>query len=47
MNWTFDRFGTYRPIFIVCACIMVTVLVVFQFILNTAYKRKREVMETQ
>lgn len=44
MNWTFDHFGTYRPMFVVCACIMITVLVIFQFILNAAERRKKEIV---
>jgi len=44
MNWTFDRFGTYRPIFLVCAVIMIAVLIIFQFILNAAQKCKDEIM---
>ena len=47
MNWTFDHFGTYKPIFVVCAGVMVAVLIIFQFVLGAANKRKREVMEVQ
>lgn len=41
MNWSFDRFGTYRPIFLVCACVMIAVLIIFQFVLNAAQKCKK------
>lgn len=44
MNWSFDRFGTYRPIFLVCAGIMVIVLITFQFILNASQKVKKQIM---
>lgn len=45
MNWSFDRFGTYRPIFLVCAGIMVIVLITFQFILSASQKVKKEIIE--
>lgn len=45
MNWSFDRFGTYRPIFLVCAGIMIIVLIAFQFILNASQKVKKEIIE--
>ena len=40
MNWCFDTFGTYKPAFCACAGIMAVVMVVFQFVLSAADKRK-------
>ena len=45
MNWTFDHFGTYRPVFLLCAALMTGVLVASQFVMNAADKEKRKVME--
>lgn len=43
MNWTFDHFGTYRPVFLLCAVLMLGVLVASQFVMNAAEKEKQKV----
>jgi len=45
MNWSFDQFGTYKPMYFICAVIMVVVVIVFQFVLNSANKEKKAIME--
>ena len=42
MNWIYDRFGTYRPIFLACAGMMVAVFITFHFIINASERRKKE-----
>ncbi len=43
MNLTYDARGSYRPILIVCAVLMVTVTLVFQFILTASKKSKEAI----
>lgn len=45
MNWTFDHFGTYRPIFFLCAALMAAVLVASQIVMNAAEREKRKVLD--
>ena len=40
INSVFDRIGTYRPAFLVCAVIMLTVTVILQFVMNAAGKER-------
>ncbi len=41
-NWCFDQFGTYKPMFLACAVLMVVVTVVSQFNVTAANKLKKE-----
>ena len=41
MNWTFDHFGSYKPIFLVCAIIMILVLISSQFVVHSAARIKQ------
>lgn len=41
-NWFFDRFGTYIPMFLVCAVLMAVVTVVSQFVVTASQKIKKE-----
>lgn len=43
-NWVFDAFGSYNPMFIVCAVLMAAVTIIFQFILTAAQKDRREIL---
>ena len=43
-NLCFDSFGSYVPILWICSGIMVTVAVIFQFILNASHKDKQAVL---
>lgn len=44
VNLCFDKVGTYKPILIVCAAIMLTVTVVMQFVISKAHKIRAEVV---
>ena len=44
VNLCFDKIGTYKPILIVCAAIMLTVTVVMQFVISKAHKIRAEVV---
>ncbi len=39
-NVSFDKFGTYKPMFIVCCIVMTVVVIVFQISITIAYKKK-------
>lgn len=43
-NWTFDKLGTYRPMFIVCCMVMIVIVVVFQISITIAYKKRNSVI---
>lgn len=43
-NWVFDAFGSYTPMFIVCAVLMAAVTIIFQFILTAAQKDRWEIL---
>jgi MFS family permease len=44
-NWCFDAFGSYVPVILGYCGAMLLVTVVFQFILNAAYRERRKIME--
>lgn len=44
MNWSFDKFGTYKPMYFICSAIMLVVVIVFQFVLNAANREKRRII---
>jgi len=46
-NWVFDTFGSYNPMIITFGFFMLTVTVVFQFILNAAYRQKKQILAAQ
>ena len=43
-NWCFDAFGTYVPVILFYCGTMLAVTVVFQFILNAAYRERKRIM---
>ena len=43
-NWCFDTFGTYIPVILTYCGIMLAVTIVFQFILNAAYRERKKIM---
>ena len=43
-NWCFDAFGTYVPIILFYCGTMLVVTVVFQFILNAAYRERKRIL---
>lgn len=43
-NWCFDTFGSYVPVILGYCGAMLLVTVVFQFILNTAYRERKQIM---
>ena len=43
-NWVFDTFGSYNPIILTFGAIMLAVTIVFQFILNSAYKQRKIIL---
>ena len=43
-NWCFDAFGTYVPVILFYCGTMLVVTVVFQFILNAAYRERKRIM---
>jgi len=47
MNWAFDIWGTYTPMLIVCCLIMVAITIVFQFVLTSANKQKKLILEAE
>ena len=44
-NWTYDKVGTYTPMFIVCAVVMVLVVIVFQVSLTMSIKTRKRLSE--
>ena len=44
-GWVYDHFGTYRPLFLVCAVLMTGVAVSFQFIISVAHKDRQLLRE--
>jgi MFS family permease len=45
LNLCYDMFGTYTPMLIACAIIMVVVTIVIQYVISTAHKIRKEVTE--
>ena len=43
-NWCFDTFGSYIPVILTYCGIMLAVTVVFQFILNAAFRERKKIM---
>ena len=43
-NWCFDAFGTYVPVILFYCGTMLVVTVVFQFILNAAYRERKRLL---
>ena len=43
-NWVFDTFGSYNPIILTFGAIMLAVTIVFQFILNAAYRDRKIIL---
>jgi len=39
MNWVFEIFGTYRPVFLVCGIVMGVVTISFQYVITALDKR--------
>ncbi len=46
MNWAFDTFGTYRPVFTACAIIMIVVTSACQYIITAAHTRRNKICAT-
>ena len=44
VNLTFDMFGTYKPVLLVLAAVMLGSLIVFQFIITTSNKEKAKII---
>ncbi|MBR6792896.1 MAG: MFS transporter [Clostridia bacterium] len=44
-NWVFDHFGTYTPLFPVCAVLMVVICIITQFNVSAAHKYRKIVAE--
>ncbi len=44
INGGFDLLGSYRPMFFLCAGLMVGVLILLQFTLNAAYREKKRIL---
>lgn len=42
MNWVFDRYGSYKPILLICCLIMAVVTVTFQFVVTASERKRRE-----
>ncbi len=40
-NWVFDKFGTYKPMFVICAAVMTVVTIVFQFVISASHKDRQ------
>ena len=47
VNLCFDIVGTYKPILLICAAIMLVITIVMQFVISKAHKMRVEVMETR
>ena len=45
INFCFDKFGTYKPVLIICAVIMAVVTIVMQFVITKAHKMRAEIAE--
>ena len=43
-NWVFDACGSYNPVIIAFGLVMLGVTVIFQFILNRAYRERRMIL---
>ena len=46
-EWIRNLFGTYRPCFWIFSCIMVAVIVAFQFVIRAAYKDKQAILSPE
>ena len=44
VNLSFDILGTYQPVLIVLSCVMLVSCVIFQFVINTAWKEKNSII---
>lgn len=44
MNWVFDIYGSYKPIFLICCFIMAVITVTFQFVVTASDRKRREVL---
>ncbi len=44
-NWCFDHFGSYKPMLLASAAAMILITVVFQFVISSANRRRKEVIE--
>ena len=47
VNLCFDKFGTYKPVLLVLAAVMLTSMIAFQFIITTAGKDKAKIIAAQ
>jgi hypothetical protein len=47
VNLCFDKFGTYKPVLLVLAAVMLTSMIAFQFIITTAGKDKAKILAAQ
>ena len=43
-NMTYDKLGTYKPMFVVCCIIMTLVVIIFQISITMAYKKRKSVI---
>ena len=46
-NWCFDTFGTYVPVILFYCGTMLVVTIVFQFILNAAYRERKKILSQE
>ena len=46
-NWCFDAFGTYVPVILFYCGTMLVVTIVFQFILNAAYRERKKILSQE
>ena len=46
-NWVFDHFGTYSPLFPVCAVLMVVLCIITQFNVSAAHKYRKIAAEQE
>lgn len=47
VNLCYDKFGTYKPVLLVLAAVMLTSMIAFQFIITTAGKDKAKIIAAQ
>ena len=47
VNLCYDKFGTYKPVLLVLAAVMLTSMIAFQFIITTASKDKAKIIAAQ
>lgn len=46
-NWTFDIIGSYTPMFIICAIIMVAITIIFQSVITVSHRRRQEIIANE